>query len=74
MLKHFDNEASKKKKMQKKVVKKLQLPLKDMMLLLSIYTGRSSVSSEFFRTPTVVCKEVCEENIFRGRMLSQRFV
>lgn len=62
------------KKMQKKVVKKLQLPLGDMMFLLSIYTGRSSVSSEFFRTPTIVCKEAREENILRGRMLSQRFV
>lgn len=62
------------KKMQKNVVKKLWLPLEHMMFLLSIHTGRSSVSSEFFRTPTTVCKEACEENILRGRMLSQRFV
>lgn len=47
--------------MQKKLVKKLCLLLDRLVFLFSIYTG-SFVSNKFFRSPTIIYKEACEEN------------
>lgn len=51
--------------MQKKVVKKFCLALEHLAFLLSIYTGRSFVSSEFFRSHLLVIRGF-EENQYFG--------
>lgn len=61
VLQLFDSEASK-NRCRRKWEETLVLVLEHLALPLSIYTGRSFVSRECFRSPTVVYKEACEEN------------